>query len=39
MKFVIACLVLLLTGVAHAADVLHLYNWNNYISDRTLARF
>ncbi|MBT9540241.1 spermidine/putrescine ABC transporter substrate-binding protein [Thiobacillus sp.] len=39
MKFLIACLVLLLTGVAHAADVLHLYNWNNYISDRTLARF
>jgi spermidine/putrescine transport system substrate-binding protein len=38
MKFVIG-LVLLLTGAAHAADVLHLYNWNNYISDQTLARF
>lgn len=24
---------------ARAADVLHLYNWNNYISDETLARF
>ncbi len=23
----------------HAADVLHLYNWNNYISDATIARF
>jgi spermidine/putrescine transport system substrate-binding protein len=39
MKRVVACLVLLLTGAAHAADVLHLYNWNNYISDQTLARF
>jgi spermidine/putrescine transport system substrate-binding protein len=24
---------------ARAADVLHLYNWNNYISDQTIARF
>ena len=24
---------------AHAADVLHLYNWNNYISEETVARF
>jgi spermidine/putrescine transport system substrate-binding protein len=24
---------------ARAADVLHLYNWNNYISDATLRRF
>lgn len=24
---------------AHAADELHLYNWNNYISDATVARF
>ncbi len=24
---------------AHAEDVLHLYNWNNYISDATIARF
>jgi spermidine/putrescine transport system substrate-binding protein len=24
---------------AHAEDVLHLYNWNNYISDETMTRF
>jgi spermidine/putrescine transport system substrate-binding protein len=24
---------------AQAADTLYLYNWNNYISDRTIARF
>jgi spermidine/putrescine transport system substrate-binding protein len=24
---------------AHAADTLYLYNWNNYISDETVARF
>lgn len=30
---------LLLAGAAQAEDVLHLYNWNNYISDETLARF
>ena len=29
----------LLAGAAHAADVLHLYNWNNYISEETVARF
>jgi len=29
---------LFLAGTAHA-DVLHLYNWNNYISDATVARF
>ena len=29
----------LLTGNARAEDVLHLYNWNNYISDKTIARF
>ena len=33
-------LVLLLVATsARAEDVLHLYNWNNYISDETLARF
>lgn len=26
-------------GMAHAADVLYLYNWNNYLSDRTAQRF
>jgi spermidine/putrescine transport system substrate-binding protein len=30
---------LLLAGAAQAEDVLHLYNWNNYISEETLARF
>ncbi|MCK9200817.1 MAG: spermidine/putrescine ABC transporter substrate-binding protein [Gallionella sp.] len=30
---------LLFIGHAQAADVLHLYNWNNYISDVTIARF
>ncbi len=32
-------LFLLLVGQAHAADELHLYNWNNYISAGTVARF
>ena len=35
-------LALLLFGLSpalHAADVLQLYNWNNYISDATVARF
>ena len=34
--------ILLLLGhvvVAQAADVLYLYNWNNYISDATMQRF
>lgn len=26
-------------GTAQAEDLLHLYNWNNYISDQTIARF
>ncbi|MDK9723764.1 MAG: spermidine/putrescine ABC transporter substrate-binding protein [Sterolibacteriaceae bacterium MAG5] len=26
-------------GLARAEDVLHLYNWNNYIGTETLARF
>jgi len=29
----------LLAGSARAEDILHLYNWNNYISDATIARF
>jgi spermidine/putrescine transport system substrate-binding protein len=29
----------LVAAAAQAEDVLHLYNWNNYISDETLARF
>ena len=28
-----------LAGAAAAEDVLHLYNWNNYVSEETLARF
>ena len=28
-----------LAGPAHARDELHLYNWNNYISDETVKRF
>ncbi len=28
-----------LPGLAHAADALYLYNWNNYISQATVARF
>jgi len=34
-----ALFLLFLAGSAHAEDVLHLYNWNNYISDDTLQRF
>ena len=36
-----ACLLALLlcAGSAYAEDVLHLYNWNNYISDETITRF
>jgi spermidine/putrescine transport system substrate-binding protein len=34
-----AMLLLLSIGSAQAEDVLHLYNWNNYISDTTIARF
>ena len=30
---------LLFIGSAYAEDVLHLYNWNNYISDETITRF
>ena len=30
---------LLFIDTAHADDVLHLYNWNNYIQAQTIARF
>ena len=30
---------LLASGSALAADELHLYNWNNYISEGTVERF
>jgi len=32
-------LLLLCMASAHAEDELHLYNWNNYISDETVTRF
>jgi spermidine/putrescine transport system substrate-binding protein len=32
-------LAFLLFNLAQSADTLYLYNWNNYISDRTIARF
>jgi spermidine/putrescine transport system substrate-binding protein len=32
-------LLLLIAGAGHATDTLYLYNWNNYISDATVARF
>jgi len=39
MRILLAVLLNLLIVAAHAEDVLHLYNWNNYISDETIARF
>jgi len=33
------CLLALLSPPAAAADALHLYNWNNYITPDTVARF
>jgi spermidine/putrescine transport system substrate-binding protein len=35
----LAALLLLFSAAVRADEVLHLYNWNNYISDETLARF
>lgn len=32
-------MLVLLPGAARAEDVLHLYNWNNYISAQTIGRF
>lgn len=39
MRMLLTLLLALLIGTAHAIDELHLYNWNNYISDETIARF
>ena len=36
---VLALLLLLTATLAQAEDVLYLYNWNNYISEKTAARF
>ena len=38
-KLLAAALVLLASLPAAAEDVLHLYNWNNYMSEDTLKRF
>ncbi|OQA32276.1 MAG: Putrescine-binding periplasmic protein precursor [Betaproteobacteria bacterium ADurb.Bin341] len=35
----LALLLLMLCSLACAEDVLYLYNWNNYISEQTAARF
>ena len=43
----VLCVLCVLSGLwfslslvpAYAEDVLHLYNWNNYISDATISRF
>ncbi|MBS1191958.1 MAG: extracellular solute-binding protein family 1 [Rhodocyclaceae bacterium] len=39
MKTLVAALFLAFSLLARAEDVLHLYIWNNYISDATAARF
>lgn len=39
MRWLLAALACALAGAAAAEDVLHLYNWNNYVSEETLARF
>ncbi len=38
-KRLLMLLALLLPQIVHAEDVLHLYNWNNYISAQTVERF
>ena len=35
----IACALLALCADARAADVLHVFNWNNSLSPRTIERF
>lgn len=39
MRMLLLTLLALCASNSHAEDVLHLYNWNNYISDETIARF
>ena len=39
MKTGVLLVLLLASGAALAADELHLYNWNNYISEGTVERF
>jgi len=39
MRILVALVAALIAVPALAADQLHLYNWNNYISDETIKRF
>ena len=39
MKALLLLVTLLLAAPARAEDVLHLYNWNSYLSDDTVQRF
>lgn len=39
MRRLLLALALWLAGPAQAVETLYLYNWNNYISDATVARF
>jgi spermidine/putrescine transport system substrate-binding protein len=39
MKLFAALLFALAVVPVHAKDVLHLYNWNNYIAPETVKRF
>ena len=38
-KILTAFLLWIVCAATQAEDILHLYNWNNYISDETMARF
>ena len=39
MMRVLFVFMLVFAGTVHAGDQLHLYNWNNYISDKIIERF
>jgi spermidine/putrescine transport system substrate-binding protein len=39
LRSLLALLLVLIASAAWARDELHLYNWNNYISDETVQRF
>ncbi|MBN9234030.1 MULTISPECIES: extracellular solute-binding protein [Phyllobacteriaceae] len=39
LKLVLAAGIAAFAGVAHAADTLHIYNWNGYISQAMLTKF
>lgn len=40
-RFALTCCLILFARIspAFAADILYIYNWNNYLSDKTIARF